>query len=161
MSPFCPGLPEQTPDTLARLRDWMLAEGANFGGYALDGRALEEGFAARHDGQDWLWGAVDRGQWREVARFATEAELAGHAYAEILGDKWAFSHLLCMTPDRDVARDIEKALEARGVVHHVDAIPYGRPDDRRWRVFVFGRDADRVKGLAPVETSWLLGGGAP
>ena len=149
MSGWRPAPPEAPPQTLAALRDWMVAEGANFTGYALDGRAIAEGFAVRHDGQSWLWGFEERGQWREVARFADEAGLVAHAYGQIAGDIWAFSHLLTMTAERDVARRVELACRERGVAVHRDSIPFGGPQDRRHRVFVFGRGLEKVRDLRP------------
>lgn len=145
-----PAPPDPPPQTLAALRDWMMAEGANFNGYALDGRAIAEGFAVRHDGTDWLWGYEERGAWREEARFGSEAALVAHALARIAGDAWAWSHLLLMTPDRDEARRVELACRERGVAAHRDSIPHGGPQARAHRVFVFGRDIERVRDLRPV-----------
>ncbi|MBY6155642.1 hypothetical protein KUV47_20670 [Vannielia litorea] len=149
MSPYRPAPPDRPPQTLAALRDWMVAEGANFGSYALDGRAIGEGHSVRHDGTEWLWGYEARGAWRELARFGSEAELAAHAYAQIAGDAWAWTHPLIMTPDRDEARRVELACRERGEPVFRDSIPYGGPQDLRHRVFVFGRAIERVQDLKP------------
>ncbi|SIO29761.1 hypothetical protein [Vannielia litorea] len=153
MSRYHPAPLSTPPGTLVALRDWMLAEGANFEGYALDGRGVGEGFSVRHDGAAWLWGNEERGQWREVARFETEAGLAAHAWAEIAADDWAWSHLVVMTDDAERARVVAEECRARGLVVFTDSIPYGGPDDPRHRVFVFGRGIDAVADL--VQRDWI------
>ncbi|MBS8227035.1 hypothetical protein [Vannielia litorea] len=148
MSGYRPALPDPPPQTLAALRDWMVAEGANFQGYALDGRAIAEGFAVRHDGQAWLWGYEERGHWREEGRFATEAALVAHVVAHVAADQWAWSHPVLITPDRQAARAAEAACLGKGLAVKADSIPFGGPDARHYRVFVFGRDAEQARALA-------------
>jgi hypothetical protein len=39
------------------------------------------------------------------------------------------------------------ALKDAGIEFFNDARPYGGPDELRYRIFVFGKDIDRVKEL--------------
>ena len=130
--------------TLAGLRRWMARTGANFHSYEV-GRPPADGFWLRK-GPD---GAVEmlyfeRGRNRPERRFETEAEAVAAFATQVAADPWAWTHCVRMTADEAAAAAAMATLETLAIPAVMDRIPYGGPDDPRWRVFVFGTDRDRA-----------------
>lgn len=136
---FAPEHPAHPPQRRAELAAWMRAQGANGLGYSIQGEAIAEGFILQPDANGFGWFFTERGQERLVEHFADEAAAVRFAFAQIAGDAWAFSHLLCLTPQKAVADRIEQQLLAEGLDAFRDVIPLRAGAESRYhRVFGFG-----------------------
>ncbi|HEV3468921.1 MAG TPA: hypothetical protein VG148_06340 [Pyrinomonadaceae bacterium] len=112
-------------------------------------RRLADGYALDRAGDSFEWFYVERGQKGRAERvFTSEEEACRFAYEALSRDKWARSHMVGMFESEAEAADFARALSHKGIRSETDRIPYGGPDDPRFRVFVYGRDVFRVKDSA-------------
>jgi hypothetical protein len=112
-------------------------------------RRLGNGFALDQVGDSYEWFYVERGQKGQVERaFTSEEEACRFAYEALSKDKWARSHMVGMFRSESEAADLARALSLEGIRSETDRIPYGGPNDPRFRVFVYGRDVLKVKDSA-------------
>ena len=110
---------------------------------------LGDGFALDKAGDSFEWFYVERGQKGEVERvFASEEEACQFVYEVLSKDKWAQSHMVGMFKSDSEAADLTRTLSRQGIRSETDCIPYGGPNDPRYRVFVYGRDVFKLKNPA-------------
>jgi hypothetical protein len=110
---------------------------------------LGNGFALDKAGEWFEWFYVERGQKGQVKRaFASEEEACQFVYEALSKDKWAQSHMVGMFGSESEAKDMARALSRESIQSEIDRIPYGGPNDPRFRVFVYGRDVFKIKKSA-------------
>ena len=109
-------------------------------------RRLGDGFALDKVGDSFEWFYVERGQRGRAEKvFASEEEACQFAYETLSKDDWARSHMIGMFESAAEAAELAQELSREGIRSKTDRIPYGGPDDPRFRVFVYGRDVFKVK----------------
>jgi len=126
-------------------------EGFNSQFYCIGPRwnRLGDGFALDRVGDSFEWFYVERGQKGQTERvFASEEEACQFVYEALSKDKWAQSHMVGMFQSKSEAADLARALSREGIHSETDCIPYGGPNDSRFRVFVYGRDVFKIKHSA-------------
>jgi hypothetical protein len=127
------------PQTLAGLAAWMEAHCSN-GSYAIGDQALFEGFGVAADGDGFCWYFTERGKREILQTFRTEAEAAAHAFEAVRADPLAWRHLAACVREPALLAEVTAELARRNLPCWTDQIPYGGPDDLRYRVFVSGCD---------------------
>ncbi|HWT00098.1 MAG TPA: hypothetical protein VN256_07615 [Pyrinomonadaceae bacterium] len=112
-------------------------------------RRLGDGFALDKVGDSFEWFYVERGQRGRAEKvFASEEEACRFAYETLSKDDRARSHMIGMFESEAEAAKLAQELSREGIRSKTDRIPYGGPDDPRFRVFVYGRDVFKVKKAA-------------
>lgn len=107
---------------------------------------LGDGFALDKAGVLFEWFYVERGQKGQVEKVcASEEEACQFVYETLSKDKWAQSHMVGMFESEAEAADLSRALSNEGIESETDRIPYGGPNDPRFRVFVYGRDVFKIR----------------
>ena len=110
---------------------------------------LGDGFALDRVGDSFEWFYVERGQRGRAEKvFASEEEACQFVYETLSKDDWARSHMIGMFESAAEAAELAQELSREGIWSKTDRIPYGGPDDPRFRVFVYGRDVFKVKKAA-------------
>jgi hypothetical protein len=108
-------------------------------------RRLGDGHALDRVGNSYEWFYVERGEKRHVEGvFTSEEEACQFAYEALSNNKSAQSHMVGMFETESEALDLVRRLSLAGIESETDRIPYGGPDDPRFRVFVYGRDVFNV-----------------
>jgi len=117
--------------TIKELNQWMEANCYN-DGYAIGDR---------------VWFYTERGTKQTLNVFNTEKEAVRFALHEIKLDKSANRHLVGFLKSKSSESELVRELERRNIKCWTDKIPFGGPNDPRYRVFVFGCDIRLVKDL--------------
>jgi hypothetical protein len=92
------------------------------------------------------WFFVERGlRGKADISFDSEDEACQFAYKALSADKWAQSHLVGFFKNQVDAEEFAGQLREKGIESNFDRIPYGGPQDPRFRVIVFGTDVFRVE----------------
>lgn len=144
---FAPVDPETPLTTINDLYDWMVENFCNFNSYRLDGHPTTDGYYYEKTESGYTWVARDRNIEVDRWTFHTEAELVTHIYELVRADGWAWCHIVGFMDSMDELAELKAELQQRGINFYEDSIPYGGPDDPRYRVFVHGRDAAQVADL--------------
>ena len=147
LPPPPPPPPDPAVTTLKRLRTWMARHGYHHRTIAV-GQALVEGHALRHGPYGVEWVYCERGLEQIEQVFQNEAEAAQFGLETLRNSLTAREHLLGFFDAKGPRDALIATLEVRGIAHRHDSIPYGGPDDPRYRVFVWGRDIDRCADLS-------------
>ena len=132
------------------LADRLSQEGLNPDYYCIGAgwHRLGNGFALDFTGEKFEWFYVERGQKSQSdITFSSEAEACDYAYAALVQDKWASSHLIGLFKTETEAQDLIERLGQAAIKGDMDHIPYGGLGDLRHRVFVYGRDIYRFRDL--------------
>lgn len=144
---FVPKDPEEPPETILQLVAWMEKTCNNFRSYALSDELIDEGYGIERQDHEFCWYYTERGIKHIIHQFNSELEVVQYAYQIIRRNIWSWSYMIAFVRAESTAREIELELRERGISFHSDNIPYGGPDDRMYRVFVFGCDVKRVSDL--------------
>ena len=135
--------------TLHELRRWLSANHVNENAIRVGPSwpFLVDGHAVVQEGEHYLFFYVARGERSHIEHFDQEAQVCERALAHLSGDRWAFAHLVGLFPTHAEALALRARLAAAGIDVHSDQIPYGGPDDMRYRVFTFGVDVVRAEAV--------------
>lgn len=109
----------------------------SYGGGSSDSVLLErttEGFEVSY---------LERGNKSVMARFASEAEACEYVLRELTRDESALAHNVGVFDSESQAGVLVSKLKAAGIRVKTDAVPV--VGGKRYRVFVFGRDLERVR----------------
>lgn len=134
------------PRTLPELAAWMEAHCSN-GSYAVGEQTVFEGFGVAAGADGFYWYFTERGNRDILQTFGTEAEAAAYAFQAISADRLAWRHLVAFVRDPARLAAVTEELERRNLRYSTDQIPYGGPDDPRYRVFVSGCDIRLAEDL--------------
>jgi len=132
--------------TIKELDQWMEANCYN-DGYAIGDRIIHEGCGLEKLGDTFVWFYTERGTKQTLHVFNTEKEAVLFALHEIKLDKSANRHLVGFLKNKSSESELVRELERRNIKCWTDKIPFGGPNDPRYRVFVFGCDIRLVKDL--------------
>lgn len=135
------------PKTEKELEQWMKENCYNLNSYSINGNVIYEGFGIDKIGGQFIWYYIERGQKNNLQYFRTEKELIEYAYVQMKSDKWAKTHCIGFTTDKDESKDLTKELHRLGIEFLQDEIPYYGPDKPVYRTFVFGCDCNKVNDL--------------
>lgn len=132
--------------TIRQLDEWMTTNCYN-DGYAIGNRKIHEGYGLAESDGVYVWYYTERGQQQNLNYFQTEQEAVAFAFAKITADKFANRHMVGFIKDQSREAELLAELKRRNIAFWKDEIPYGGPNDRRVRVFVFGCDIEKVLDL--------------
>jgi hypothetical protein len=135
--------------TLKELENMLIAERYNSQSYCIGSGwpRLGDGFAVDKGKTKFEFFYVERGHKSPMKEFDTEEEAADFAYEFLSNEKWTRSHNVGFYSSKEEAERRMSVLREAGIEYFNDVIPYGGPNDPRYRIFVFGKDIDRVKEL--------------
>ncbi|MEP2104136.1 MAG: hypothetical protein ABJP02_13805 [Parasphingorhabdus sp.] len=131
-------------ETVSALASWMSSECANKTSYGI-GWDISEGMRIDRFGATWRWQYTERSEVRTIKTFESESEIAACAYEQIRKDPWAWTHCVGWFKFECHKKAYTETLEDRGIAFYQDQIPFGGPEDPRYRIFVFGRDVLELK----------------
>jgi hypothetical protein len=131
----------------------LFEEGCNPSVYAIGSRgAASDAYCLIHDGSRWQVYYTERGQDSSpIYASASEADACEFFFGHIMAMR--HSHCVGFFKSQQHADALQGKLNAMGVASRVDKIPYGGPDDPRYRVFVTGKAifaAQAALGSVPV-----------
>ncbi|MEM7059361.1 MAG: hypothetical protein AAF557_17390 [Pseudomonadota bacterium] len=144
---FRPAPPDRTLTTLDQVKTWMHQSGCNFIGYQIGHASIDEGYILRQERGEFTWSYSERGKITRLETFDDEASAVAFAVQRICEDAWACSHSIGIAKNPRVLTEIISTLDARRIAYFQDEIPYGGPNDPRYRVFVHGKHAAQVADL--------------
>jgi len=135
--------------TMKELKRRLEAEGYNNQFYCIGSGwgAISDGFALDITPQGFEFFYVERGQKSTIQCFDNEADACRYTYNFLANEKWSKSHLVGFFDSEKQADECVSWLQKKGIEYLSDTIPYGGPNDVRYRVFVFGNDFRKVKEL--------------
>jgi hypothetical protein len=132
--------------TIKQLDEWMTDHCFN-DSYGIADRNIHEGYGLDTSGALYAWYYTERGQRQYLNYFQTEKEAVDFAFKKITADKSANRHMVGFTKNKTEEAALLTELNNRNIVFWKDDIPYGGPNDRRVRIFVFGCDIKKVLDL--------------
>src|SRR4051812_1750368 len=91
----------QIPGTEIELEEWMKENCFNFNNYSVNGCVIHEGYGIDRAGGVFIWYYTERGQKNHLKYFQTEKEIVEYAYHQIKLDKWAATHCIGFTTDKN------------------------------------------------------------
>lgn len=136
-----------TPKTEQDLAKWMKENCFNFNSYSINGNAIYEGYGIDKVAGQFIWYYTEKGQKEKIKVFDTEEELIEYAYNKIQSDKWAKTHCIGFTTDKNKTSELTKKLEGLKIEFMQDEIPYYGLERPVYRTFVFGCDYHKVANL--------------
>jgi hypothetical protein len=89
---------------------------------------------------------TERGHNSPMASFANEDEACDYALEQLTKDESMSAHNVGVFDTEDQATALANELRGAGVKVKTDSIPM-TADSKRYRVFVFGRDIDKVREI--------------
>lgn len=136
--------------TLEKLAAQLKAENFNENFYCIgvgwqkltDGFALEEVLPGKFE-----FFYTERGGRNVEKIFEDEDEACRYVYDFLSNIKSAKKHIIGFFQTQEQAQKQIAELRKLNVEIFTDSIPYGGINDRRYRVFVFGNDVDKVRNL--------------
>lgn len=137
---------EKIPETKSELENWMRENCYNFESYSINGNFIWEGFGIQKDGQVYFWYYTERGKQNNREVFKTEREIVEFAYHQIKSDKWAKTHCIGFTFDKNKTAELISTLEKFEIEYLQDEIPM-KINENVFRTFVFGCDIKKVEYL--------------
>lgn len=87
---------------------------------------------------------TERGHNSLLASFQSESEACEYVLRHLDKEESALAHNVGNFDNESQASTLASKLTAAGIRVKIDAIPMG-PNSKRYRVFVFGRDIERVR----------------
>jgi hypothetical protein len=132
--------------TIQQLDEWMTANCYN-DSYGIGNRHIHEGYGLATSGDTYVWYYTERGKRETLKRFQIEQEAVEFAWKTIAADKTANRHMVGFIKGKELEAELLDELKNRNIVYWKDEIPYGGPNDKRIRVFVFGCDIHKVADL--------------
>ena len=87
---------------------------------------------------------TERGHNSLLASFPSEAEACAFVLAELSKDESYLAHNVGIFDTEQQASELAAKLLANGIRTKVDTVPVSR-ESQRYRVFVYGRDIEKVK----------------
>lgn len=128
------------PLNLVELAQRLEAEGCNPGSYALGTRgSASDAFCLIHDGTAWQVFYTERGVNQEPF-YTAASEVDACVYFFDYITRFRHDHCVGFFRTQQAATDLRERLALSGVATHEDVIPYSALRDRRYRVFVTGKD---------------------
>lgn len=137
----------KAPSTEIELEAWMKVNCFNFHNYSINGNLIHEGFGIERSEDLFIWYFTERGERSKIKVFETEGQIIEHAFSEINNDKWARTHCIGFTPDKDASTELANELYRLGFKYVQDKIPYFGLDGPIFRTFVFGCDIEPTEHL--------------
>ena len=135
------------PQTEIELEKWMKERCFNFNGYSVNGNAIFEGCGIDRIGGEFIWYYTERGEKRNLKTFKTEKDLIDYAYEEVKSDKWARTHCIGFTSNKNESLELKNQLGKLGIEFIEDEIPYYGVERIVYRTFVLGCDSLKVEDL--------------
>jgi hypothetical protein len=135
------------PGTKKELDSWMKDNCYNFDSYSIDGNAISEGFGIDNSAGLFIWYYTERGEKNNLKYFQSEAEIVEYAFNQIKADKWAKTHCIGFTTNKDEKHELENLLNGKNIQFFQDEIPYYGPERPVYRTFVLGCDITKTKHL--------------
>lgn len=136
------------------LEERLAEEGCNPSYYAVGARgAASDAYCLTENEGEWRIFYTERGSDSPpIFESTSEEEACRYFFDTIM--KMRHDHCVGFFRTEQAARDLATTLAVHGVESRLDRIPYGGPNDPRYRVFVTGRAIFTVRdllGTLPVE----------
>jgi hypothetical protein len=138
---------EYIPKTEIELEKWMKDNFFNFNGYSINGNPIHEGFGIDKSGGLYIWYYTERGEKNNLNYFKSEEEIIQHAFNQIKADKWAKTHCVGFTSNKQDSVELANILTDLQVEYFQDEIPYYGIKKPIYRTFVIGRDILKTEHL--------------
>ena len=138
--------------TTTELTQYFEEEGYNPANYSINTRGSDV-FCLMNDGQQWSVFYTERGR-DESPVFTSSNESEACQFYVSLVQKMRQDHCVGFFKSKQAADDLQEFLKQQCIEIIVNKIPYGGPNDPRYRVFVVGKDifaARRLLGELPLE----------
>lgn len=137
-----------SPKTQAELEGWMKEHCYNFNEYSINGNHIHEGFGIDTVDGRYRWYYTERGQKSSIMQFQSEAEIVAYAFDQIKTDRWAKTHCIGFTTEKEELHELQHILEGQNIEFIQDEISsfYG-PGRGVYRTFVLGCDIDKTRYL--------------
>lgn len=104
-----------------------------------------EGIFIEKDGGRYNFGYSERGNKIILKSFQTEEDLVEYSLAELKRDKWSRAHLAAWLWEESEIKAAQKELRDMNIVFERNDIPNYRAGKRVYRIFVFGRDIQKLE----------------
>jgi len=138
------------PKTEKELQDWMKDNCYNFSSYSINGNSIFEGFGIDKSDGLFIWYYTERGEKSSLKYFQSENEIIEYALIQIKADKWAMTHCIGFTTDKDEKTELENILREKAIDFFQDEIPYYGMERPVYRTFVFGCDINSTHYLKEI-----------
>ncbi|MEO5998166.1 MAG: hypothetical protein ABIN89_15585 [Chitinophagaceae bacterium] len=132
--------------TIEQLDHWMTTNCYN-DSYGIGGRNIHEGYGLGTVNNLWVWYYTERGEKVYLEYFQSEKEAVVFAFKTITDDKSANRHMIGFIKDKSIEKELLTELQNRNINSWKDEIPYGGPNDKWIRIFVFGCDIEKALDL--------------
>ncbi len=138
------------PKTEKELEEWMKDNCYNFRSYSIGGNPIGEGYGIENSGGLYIWYYTERGERENLKYFMNEEDVIKFAFNEMKTDKWANSHCIGFTDNKERSIELVEILTQMKIKYMIDEIPYYSINKPTHRVFVFGCDKLKTKNLKEI-----------
>lgn len=140
------------PKTEIELESWMKENCYHFNSYSINGNSIYEGFGIKKSNDLFIWYYTERGQENNIKTFQSENEIVEFAFNQIKADKWARTHCIGFTNDKNKNLEMKRALQKMKIDFFEDEIPYDGIDGPVYRIFVSGCDIIQTRNILNNQT---------
>jgi hypothetical protein len=135
------------PQTEIELEKWMKDNCFNFTKYAINGNFIHMGYGIEKFGGLYIWYYTERGEQNKLKYFFNEKEITEYAYAQIKSDKWAKTHCIGFTIDKEKSLELVNELKDLQIEFLQDEVPDFPLGHVVFRIFVLGCDIMKTSHL--------------
>lgn len=123
----------------SELTDLLLNEGCNHGNFRVGNvGGADDAFCLTENYGTWEVFYTERGTKSPIFSSTSETEACEFFYKQIMEmEHW---HIVGFFKEKKNLETLEKSMKEKGIIFHRNDIPYGGPNDLRYRIFVIGKE---------------------